>query len=195
MQNPVTSMFSAKSLELQLVDEQLKTGKFTNPHHYAVLLIDGKSVSKPGHKTPMPSPRWPLFHFNISSMLKIAIFRKRRLHNDSLVAQYTGQGCDFLDRDTKYVLTDERGSKIDLCLSINIDLTSVPPADFIKSVIENASSLRSAGSSETAQSLGGLGLQVFQILEKIVPAIDKIAVVSLRYLRYLPEWPCSDNID
>ncbi|KZP10797.1 hypothetical protein FIBSPDRAFT_899444 [Athelia psychrophila] len=156
IQTPVTSMFSAKSLELQLVDDQLKTGKFANPHHYAVLLIDGS-------------------HFNISSTLKIAIFRKRRLHKDSLVAQYTGQGRDFLDRDTKYLLTDETGSRTDLRLSINIDLISIPPADFIKSVTDNAAGLQSVGTSETAQALGGLGLQIFQILEKIVPAIDTIS--------------------
>ncbi|KZP09441.1 hypothetical protein FIBSPDRAFT_239838 [Athelia psychrophila] len=104
MQTPVASMFSAKSLDLQLVDEQLKIGKFANPHHYAVLFIDGKSASKPGHKTPMPSPRWPSFHFNISSTLKIAIFRKRRVHKDTLVAEYTGKGRDFLDRGSLFFL-------------------------------------------------------------------------------------------
>ncbi|KZP12267.1 hypothetical protein FIBSPDRAFT_1050183 [Athelia psychrophila] len=167
-------MFSAKSLELQLVDDQLKTGKFTNPHHYAVLFIDGKSVSV----TLSPVIKMAIVvrsHLNISSTLKIAIFRKRRVHKDSLVAQYTGQGRDFLDRDTKYLLTDETGSQIDLRLSINIDLASIPPADFIKSVTENAAGLQSVGTSETAQALGGLGLQIFQILEKIVPAIDAIA--------------------
>ncbi|KZP12249.1 hypothetical protein FIBSPDRAFT_937028 [Athelia psychrophila] len=156
MQTPVTSMFCAKSLELQLVDEQLKIGKFANPHHYAVLFIDGN-------------------HFNISSTLKIAIFRKRRVRKDTLVAQYAGQGRDFLDQDTKYVLTDEMGSQTDLRLSIHIDLISLPPADFIKSVTDNAAGLQSVGISETAQALGGLGLQIFQILEKIVPAIDAVS--------------------
>ncbi|KZP31011.1 hypothetical protein FIBSPDRAFT_926109 [Athelia psychrophila] len=175
IQAPVTSMFCAKSLEIQLVDEQLKSGKFANPHHYAVVFIDGKSVSKPGHKTPMPSPRWPSFHFNISSTLKIAIFRKRRVRKDTLVAQYTGQGRDFLDRDTKYLLTDETGSQAGLRLSVNIDLASIPPADFIKSVMDNASSLQSVGTSAPAQALGGFGLQIFQILKQIVPVIDTIA--------------------
>ncbi|KZP20231.1 hypothetical protein FIBSPDRAFT_932467 [Athelia psychrophila] len=175
MQPPVTSMFSATSLDLRLVDEEQQTGKFANPDHYAVLYIDEKPVPKAGYQVSMTAPRWPSFRFNISSVMKIVVYRKRRLHKDALVAQYKGQGRDFLDRATKYELTDERGLQIGLGLVINIDLISISPAEFIKSVTENASLLQSVGSAETAQALGGLGVQIFQILKQIVPVMDEIA--------------------
>ncbi|KZP09437.1 hypothetical protein FIBSPDRAFT_239768 [Athelia psychrophila] len=178
MQPPVTSMFSATSLDFRLVDGEQKIGKLANPDHYAVMYIDEKPVPKAGYQTSMPAPRWPSFRFNISSVMKIAVYRKRRLHKDALVAQYKGLGRDFLDRDTKYELTDKRGSQIGLRLTINVDLISISPAEFIKSVTDNASLLKSGGSSETAQALGGLGLQVFQILKQIVPVMDEIANVS-----------------
>ncbi|KZP23295.1 hypothetical protein FIBSPDRAFT_858564 [Athelia psychrophila] len=127
MQPSATSTFSAKSLDIHLVHELGEKVEFANPDHFAVLSIDGKPVSKPGHKLPMPAPRWPSFNFNVSSTLNISIFRKRRWGKDALVAQYTGQGRDFLDRDAQYELTDERGSPVDLRLSVNVDLLSHSP--------------------------------------------------------------------
>lgn len=66
---------------------------------------------------------------------------------------------------------------------------SESPAEFINSVNDNVSRLQSFGPSETEQALGGLGLQLFQILQQIVPVIDESGDVSLRYF---PEWPLSD---
>lgn len=85
----------------------------------------------------------------------------------------------------KYELTDKRGSKLDLRLSINIHLTWESPAEFIKS-LENASHLEGVRPSETEQAPDGLGLQIFQILQQIVPVSDEIADVSMRYFS---EWP------
>ncbi|KZP28430.1 hypothetical protein FIBSPDRAFT_927566 [Athelia psychrophila] len=150
-----------------------KTSRFANPNHYIVLYIDGKPVPTAGYKMLTPAPQWPSFRFNISSAVKIVIFRKRLQRKDAVVAQYEGEGRDFLDRDKKYVLTDERGSQIDLRLSININLMSESPAEFINSVNDNVSRLQSFGPSETEQALGGLGLQLFQILQQIVPVIDE----------------------
>ncbi|KZP31000.1 hypothetical protein FIBSPDRAFT_883700 [Athelia psychrophila] len=98
MRRPATSIFSAKSLELQLVGELQEANKLANPDHFAALEHRRRPVPKAKHKIAMPARQWSPFHFNISSAVKIIIYRRRRLHKDALVAQDIGQGRDFMDR-------------------------------------------------------------------------------------------------
>ncbi|KZP10818.1 ankyrin, partial [Athelia psychrophila] len=124
---PGTSMLRAMSLDLQLSDDVAKPSKFTNPDHFAVLYIDEVPVPTVGNHTFMPAPRWPSFDFDIASAVKIAIFRSGEIEKNIVVAQYQGQGRDFMARDTRYELTDGSGSPMDLCLSVNVHLMSHPP--------------------------------------------------------------------
>ncbi|KZP30655.1 hypothetical protein FIBSPDRAFT_945592 [Athelia psychrophila] len=100
-------------LELQLVGKLQEANKLANPDHFAALYIP---VPKARHKIAMPARGWSPFHFNISLAVGIIIYRRRRLHKDAIDAQDIAQGHDFVGRDTKYELTEEMGSQIDLRL-------------------------------------------------------------------------------
>ncbi|KZP12245.1 hypothetical protein FIBSPDRAFT_1050173 [Athelia psychrophila] len=98
MRRPATSIFSAKSLELQLVGKLQEANKLANPDHFAALYIP---VPKARHKIAMPAGGWSPFYFNISLAVKIMIYRRRRrLHKDAIDAQNIGQGHDFVGRAT-----------------------------------------------------------------------------------------------
>ncbi|KZP09451.1 hypothetical protein FIBSPDRAFT_938502, partial [Athelia psychrophila] len=125
MQPPVTSVFSIKSLDCQLAED---TGQFSNAGYYAMLYID---------EIPVP---------------KIVIYRKRRLHKDALVAQYTGKGRDFLDLDTKYELTDEKGSPMALHLSVNVHLVLQSPDHTLES---DEQTFITIGTSGKVTNVGG----------------------------------------
>ncbi|KZP12282.1 hypothetical protein FIBSPDRAFT_985862 [Athelia psychrophila] len=149
MQPPVTSVFSIKSLDCQLAED---TGQFSNAGYYAMLYIDEIPVPKVGYRTPMPAPHWPSFYLNISSVVQIVIYRKRRLHKDALVAQYTGKGRDFLDLDTKYELTDEKGSPMALHLSVNVHLVLQSPDHTLES---DEQTFITIGTSGKVTNVGG----------------------------------------